>query len=261
MAREPWLDDGPATDPTLIGRGAPARTDRTRRRSLLPQPFDGYPYLTTRIGHTALRNIAVLPADWSRERLIELTRRQAIANQLQTCLCLGPTDAIYVSPDGIADASDFVPVGSPFPDGLALPEPLPETAELAARQARLAAFRESLNPQGFLVGDGLAGGRPATADDIARLSGRDSRGIPMGLDRCATCGGVSGEYLWTKGHGNGDMTPSVVRVHCACENHNRCARCGEPLAKSRLSSYEFNFEDGQVWYLAAYAGLSHRCAS
>ena len=225
---------------------------------MLPHPFTGYPYLVTRIGRTDLRNMSVLPADWSRERLLDLTRWQAIANQLETCLCLGPAESVFVEPDGTATPSSLIPIGLPVPDGLALPEPIPETAELAARRLRLVAFRESLNPHGFLVGDGLAGGRPATNDDIARLCGRDSRGIPAGLDRCATCARLRGDYLHMEGEGK---TPCVIRVHCKCENHNRCARCGGPLAESRLSSWEFNEVDGRVWYLAAYAGLSHRCAS
>ena len=227
----------------------------------LPQPFDGYPYLITRIGHTALRSVALVPNDWSRERLLELTHRQATANQLETCLCLGPTDTIFVTPDGMITASDFGPAGVPVPDGLALAEAIPETAELAARRERLAAYKESLTPKGFLVGDGLEGGRPATREDITRLSPRDTQGIPAGLDRCATCAGLRGDYLATEGEGNGDLTPRVIRVHCGCENHNRCARCGEPLANSRLSAYGFNEGDGKAWYLAAYTALSHRCAS
>jgi len=82
---------------------------------MLPQPFDGYPYVVTRIGHTALRSVAVVPSDWSRERLIDLTRRQAIANQLETCLCLGPAESVFVTPDGTATHSDFVPAGIPVP--------------------------------------------------------------------------------------------------------------------------------------------------
>jgi len=56
--------------------------------------FDGYPYLVTRIGHSALRHLAVLPATWPQERLVGLTRRQALANRLDTCLVLGPGRAI-----------------------------------------------------------------------------------------------------------------------------------------------------------------------
>ena len=74
---------------------------------MVPHPFTGYPYLVTRIGHTALRNMSVLPADWSRERLLDLVRRQAIANQLETCLCLGPTESVFVSPDGTISPSQL----------------------------------------------------------------------------------------------------------------------------------------------------------
>jgi hypothetical protein len=228
---------------------------------MLPEPFDGYPYLVTRIGHSALRSIELLPADWPRERLIQLTRRQATANQLQTCLCVGPTESVFVEPDGTTSESAFSPTGMLVPDRLELAEPIPDTPELSARHERLEAFVKSLHPSGYLVGDGLEGGRPATREDLARLPGRDAHGIPIGLDRCATCGGLRGDYLATTGEGNGDMAPRVIRVHCACENHNRCARCGEPLAGSRLSAYEFNEADGKVWYAAAYVGLGHRCAS
>jgi len=55
-------------------------------------PFDGYPYLVTRIGHSALRHLALLPADWSRERLVDLARRQRDANRLDTCVVLGRHD-------------------------------------------------------------------------------------------------------------------------------------------------------------------------
>ena len=227
---------------------------------MVPHPFTGYPYLVTRIGHSPLRNMSVLPADWSRERLLDLARRQAIANQLETCLCLGPTESVFVSPDGTTSVAELIPIGVPLVDRLALAEPIPDTPELVARRDRLVAFAESLKGSGYLVGDGLEGGRPASADDISRLSGRDTHGIPAGLSRCATCGRFTGDFLATKGEGNGDMRRRVVRVHCTCENHNHCARCGEPLAESRLSAYEFNEADGKVWYAAAYIGLSHRCA-
>ncbi len=207
---------------------------------MVPHPFTGYPYLVTRIGHSALRNMSVLPADWPRERLLDLVRRQAIANQLETCLCLGPTESVFVSPDGAFSDTDIIPTGIPVPNGLALAESIPDTAELAARRERLEAFAESLKAPGYLVGDGLEGGRPATADDISRLSGSTALGIPAGLSRCVTCGGFAGDFLATTGEGNGDVRPRVVRVHCTCEN---------------------NEEDGKVWYAAAYIGLSHRCAA
>jgi hypothetical protein len=228
---------------------------------MLPQAFDGFPYLVTRMGRTALCNVALLPADWPRERLVGLARRQVLANQLEACLCLGPDEAVYVNTDGTASESADLPGGVVVVEKLVLAEPIPDAIELVARRDRLLAFAEAQHPSGYLVGDGLEGGRLATAREAERLDALDENGIPIGLNRCAACQGFHGDYLATRGEGNGDIQPRVVQVHCASENHNRCARCSEPLAKSRLSAYEFNKEDGKVWYLAAYAGLSHRCPS
>lgn len=71
--------------------------------------FDGFPYLVTRIGRTPLRHIALLPAGLTRERLLDLARRQALANRPDTCLCLGPTDAVYVTGDGVESAGALLP--------------------------------------------------------------------------------------------------------------------------------------------------------
>lgn len=230
-----------------------------------PLAFDGYPYLVTRIGHADLRSMAILPGDATRERLLSLTRRQAAANQLETCLCIGPADALYVLPSGDIRPQRHLPTGSPVVEGLALAEATPDTEDVRARRARLVAFRDQLNPTGYLVGDGLEGGRPATAEDVARLSVSVSDSyagpIPAGLRRCRTCRQLAGEFLAVQGEGNGDMTPRVIRIHCRCENHNRCARCGEALAESRLSSYSYDEVEGAAWYLAAYAAFSHRCPS
>jgi len=226
-----------------------------------PAPFAGYPYLVTRIGHSALRHMAILPADWSRARLVNLARRQASANRLETCLCFGPGDAFYLDADGRAEASDLVPTGIPVVERLALADPVPETAEVAARRRALRAYADEHTPGGYVVGDGLEGGRPATASDIQRLGRSGADGAPAGLARCPTCGEYAGEFLARSGEGNGDPTPRVVAVHCRCQNHNLCARFGEPLADRRLSAYRYDEADGRVWYVAAYVGLGHRCRS
>jgi ribosomal protein S14 len=221
--------------------------------------FDGFPYLVTRIGRTPLRHIALLPAEWSFDRQAEAVRRQVRANRLDTCLCLGPASAVFVDAHGTEFAASPLCWGIPVIGSIALPEPLASTPELLARQAALEAFARRGRSSGYLVGDGLEGGRRATPEEVKRLSGRDEDGIPRGLRRCARCGEFRGDYLAVRGEGNGDRTPRVVPVHCHCENHNRCARCGEPLAGWRLSSYFFAEADRAVRYLAAYAALSHRC--
>ena len=224
------------------------------------EAFDGFPYLVTRIGRTPLRHVVLLPAGWSRAHLLDVACRQALANQLETCLCQGPADAVYVTVHGSWSAGGVLPWGLPVVDGLEVSEPVPPTPELRARRARLKAFVARQKGSGYLVGDGLEGGRRASAEDVVRLSGRDEAGIPRGLQRCRECGLFRGDYLALEGEGNGDRTPRVVSVHCRCENHNRCARCGSLLSERRLSAYFFDESSLSVLYVAAYAALGHRCA-
>jgi hypothetical protein len=261
--------DGPHVCTVLLpgAIGDEAMTDRSttpaararRPADNLTPPFDGYPYLVTRIGRCALRHVAVLPATWSRERLLTLTRRQAAANRLDTCLALGPNDAFYVTADGVEYEEADVPTGIPVVDRLRLAGELPPTAEMAERQARLRAYAGVHRESGYIVGDGLEAGRRATPDDILRLAGLPGGDPHPGLARCPTCGELGGDYLATRGEGNGDRTRRVIRVHCSCGNHNRCARCGETLAEHRLSAYHFVEETDSVCYVAAYCAFSHRC--
>jgi hypothetical protein len=93
-------------------------------------------------------------------------------------------------------------------DRLATPERFDDTAELIGRRARLAWCSAAHRRTGYLVGDGLEGGRPASPSDIDRLVGLDSNGLPPGLARCAAC--------------------------------------GKPLAESRLSAYRWSDPDRAV---------------
>ncbi len=224
--------------------------------------FEGFPYLVVRIGRTALRHLSLLPADWTRERLLDVARRQVAANRLDACLCLGPAEGVYVSRDGAEWTSALHVGGIPLTDRLHLPVPLPASEELSRRRRLLAAFVEREgNVDGYLIGDGLEGGRKATAADVARLSPPGAEADPPGLVRCDRCGWLRGDFLATNGEGNGDRTPRVVEVHCRCQNHNRCARCGGPLAATRLSAYRYDDDRRRVLYLAAYAALDHECAA
>lgn len=230
----------------------PARSLTWCRRSTATRTW------VTRIGHAALRHIAVLPPGWTAERLLAVARAQAAANRLDTCLALEPETTIYISADGAEHRAAFVPTGLPVVERLRLPVRLLATPELEARRARLRAYAASQAGPRYFVGDGLEGGRPATSDERVRLRVVDGDPHP-GLARCATCNGYAGDYLATRGEGNGDPRPRVIRVHCGCDNHNRCAGCGEPLAESRLSAYHFDETRGSVCYRAAYAAFSHRC--
>jgi len=221
--------------------------------------FDGFPYIVTRIGRTPLRHVAVLPADWSRQHLVEVAQRQALANRLDTCLCFGPGDALFIAADGEEAVSGDLPWGVPVADRLELPVELPTSPELQARRAALALFVERHRSSGYLVGDGLEGGRRATTEDRERLSGQNENGIPRGLVRCTGCGSFKGDYLALGGEGSGDRSPRVVLVCCRCQNHNRCARCESRLAEQRLSAYYYDEAGKTVVYVAAYVALGHRC--
>ena len=232
----------------------------TSAASRIPPTFDGFPCLVTRFGHTPLRHISLLPADWPRARLLEVARRQVAANRLDTCLCLSMKEGVYLSPDGEEWTGTLAVWGLPLAGRLRLPETIPLTEELRGRQGRLESFIDRVAARdGYLVGDGLEGGRRATTADVQRLSGPGACGATPGLARCAACGQLRGEFLAVAGEGNGDLTPRVLDVHCRCQNHNRCAGCGGPLADGRLSAYEYDEAGGQVIYRAAYAGLGHRC--
>ncbi|MGA2513505.1 MAG: hypothetical protein ABSG37_07785 [Candidatus Limnocylindrales bacterium] len=209
----------------------PARTRRSPATLTVVPWFDDYPFLVTRIGHTPLRHIALLPADWPRDRLFRLARRQVAANRLDTCLCLGPHEAIYIAAHGRARAAAIPPTGLPVLDRLALAEEIPATPELLERKAGLEAWARRHRGRGYIVGDGLEGG----------------------------CRRLKGEYLWVRDEGNVEPARRVVAVHCRCQNRNRCARCGKPLAARRLSAYEYDEFRGRVTYWAAYCGLSHLC--
>jgi len=236
------------------------RTTATVRLPAAPPPFDGYPYLVTRIGNTPLRHHALLPADWTRGRLRHLARRQAQANRLQTCLVTGPAEAAFFGENGHVLDSVELPTGHPVWNRLVLAEPIPASDELAARRQSLEWYGERHKLQGYIVGDGLEAGRYATPADMDRYLIGPPDGAPKGLSRCPTCNLLAGEYVAFRGEGNGDETPRVIQVHCLCENHNRCAGCGRPLATRRLSSYSYDEDKKSVIYYAAYMGLGHRCA-
>jgi hypothetical protein len=52
-----------------------------------------------------------------------------------------------------------------------------------------------------------------------------------------------------------------MRVHCGCNNDNRCARCGERLAEWKLNANYYDERDGHIWHVPGFSALSHRCAS
>ena len=52
-----------------------------------------------------------------------------------------------------------------------------------------------------------------------------------------------------------------MRVHCRCENANRCAACGELLYERRLDANYYDLADDEVMHVPGFCGLRHRCAA
>jgi hypothetical protein len=220
--------------------------------------FDGFPYLVTRIV-ASLHHIMLLPRDWDIEHLVEFGHKQALANKLPTCLVLALDLCAYFREDGSAFRSNDVPHGVTIASGkLAPAEPIPDAEDIAIRRMKLilreeAQFDDSEGTTIITV-DLSKGGRLPTPDEEERLAGTHCDGVPKGLWPCPDCGEWRGECFHTL------CRQLVVRVHCTCENDNRCAGCGELLHSRKLNSNNFDQVDGKIWHTPAFSGLEHRCA-
>ena len=213
---------------------------------------DGYPYLVTRIV-PALYHIFLLPADLFPEKLLAILRIQFSFNHLQTSLVMNEDKCFYLGKDGSVNVSDIPPMGGILIYDRLLPcIEFPETEELQQRKESLKVFSDSHKGPGYLTGDLRKGGRPASEDEMHRLSGKQSNGVPYGLVYCHICGHWMGECL------DPTLPGMVVKVHCRCENDNLCARCGEPLDEYKLNSNYYG-NDGAVLNVPGFCGLGHRC--
>lgn len=220
--------------------------------------FDGFPYLNTRLV-PAVYHITLLPADAPEATLLKLARVQAHANRLDTCLLLNATCAIFFWSDGRVTSTRETPRGGTLlSNGLALAVDLLPTLELQRRQSRLDATAASdLERKGAIFGDLSKGGRRATTEELERLHGSGEGGAPRGLERCPRCQDWRGECLDPSEHFAG----MVMRVHCLCENHNRCARCGSRLHAHRLNANYYNSRDGAIWHVPGFSIFEHRCSA
>ena len=217
--------------------------------------FEGFPYLVTRVVD-ALHHILLLPRAWDIEQLAPFANKQARANKLPTCLVLAEDLCIYFREDGSGLRSSDIPRGSSIVSGkLAPAEPVPESEELAIRRMELILREEAQSRDGttYIMGDLTKGGRFPTPDEEERLAGTHAGNVPKGLLPCLCCGEWRGKCFDTV------LRELVVRVHCTCENDNRCAGCGELLHSRKLNANHFGPEDGKIWHTPAFFGFDHRC--
>jgi hypothetical protein len=225
--------------------------------SALPQ-YDGFPYLNTRVS-PSLFHITLLPADAPEPTLLNIARRQVAANRLPACLVLAANRGVYFGDDGRAHLSDSTPRGGTLlANLLESPVDFLPTADLRARQTALIQIVENCREKGrYITGDLSKGGRTATPEEARRLEGKDRLGVPRGLTQCPACREWRGNCL--------DPSPQfaglIMRVHCRCENHNRCARCGLQLYTARLNANFYDVQDGMIRHVPGYCGLGHKCGT
>jgi len=218
-------------------------------------PFDGFPYLVTRIVAT-FYHIILLPAEYGRSILMDIARRQVLANKLKTCLVFGMGEFVYFEEDGSTTPGDRIPKSTFVTSGRLIPcEEFVWTEDLERRRRDLAAFIRARARNAAFFGDLTKGGRHATGQELARFAGLDIDGTPKGLVVCDKCGGWQGECLDPSPEFQGQM----MRVHCWCDNDNRCARCGRLLFEYKLNANFYDPRDGQIWHVPGFCGLDHVC--
>lgn len=218
--------------------------------------FDGFPYIWTRLV-AAFYHIILLPGSYPILDLTEITRKQAQANNLPTCLVLDPAECIYFYPGGQQGVSDRVPRGSSLISSkLKASCHLPQSRELAQRARRLEEFQRQQKGGRYVLGDRTEGGRKATEAELQTLSGRQENGVPKGLVQCSSCGKWHGSCFDPIPEFNG----LLLRVHCICENDNYCARCGGHLYERKLNANFYRQDIGEVLYVPAFCGLNHKCS-
>ena len=124
-------------------------------------------------------------------------------------------------------------------------------------KARRVILEEARTKTGLVLGDTTKGGRDATPEERKTLAGFQGNGVPKGLDLCPTCG----EWRGTCIDPNPQFAGKVMKVHCTCENDNRCALCGELLYERKVNANFFDPQDHQIWHIPGFLVLKHVCSS
>jgi hypothetical protein len=220
------------------------------------QLFDGFPYLLTRIV-PALYHVMLLPVELDEVSLISIAERQTQSNDLEACLVLSQDRGHWFTLEGGKSYSHHTRWGGVLiTGGLKTCRDFYPSPELEKRASRLAVLVQKYRRTGgFIRGDSRHGGRPATDQELESLSGEGHDVAPKGLNKCPNCGGWRGYCLGTFER----YKTSVLPVHCQCDNHNRCARCGDPLHEHKLNSNIFEPSDGQIRYVPGFACFGHVC--
>jgi hypothetical protein len=219
--------------------------------------FESFPYLVTRVV-PAMYHIIVLPNELHADSLIEISRRQARANRLPTCLVSSSVSALYMAPDG-REYEHAPPRGGIVVANRLRPcRTFAKTQSLVARQSALQRYIDGATPRsGYTFGDLTKGGRPATLEENVMLAGRQPNGVPRGLVQCGRCAEWQGRCL----DPSPKFTGHVMDVDCRCANDNRCAACCRLLHGRKLNANHYNEVDRHIWHTPGFSGFSHACAA
>ncbi|MEI8172710.1 MAG: hypothetical protein WCH07_04400 [Deltaproteobacteria bacterium] len=219
--------------------------------------FKSYPYLAICI-MSGLCHINLLSTEKNNpEWFYSLAQAQADANKFEVCLVLDEYAGVYFSSKQKPHFSEQIPMGGIFMKGrLRLSASQLVGGDFFQRMKDLEAFVQSNSlKSGCLFGDFTKGGREATQEELISLQGFQESGLPKGIVICPACGDYRGECI--------DPSPIqrglVVRVSCYCDNDNLCAYCSGKLYKRKLNANYYNTEDGKIWHVPSFSGLSHRC--
>ncbi len=219
--------------------------------------FDGFPYLMTYLVRDVY-HVSLLPSSWTKFKYLQLAQTQAMVNQLEMFLILSEKEIIRFSAAGHFEFQTTPPTSEIFfAHQLKLAWDVPDDLDLLLRSKKLdEVLKEIVEIGGYVFGNLFKGGRPATPIEELQLKGFDDNGIPSGLFKCPDCGFFRGTCF--------DPSPVfeglVMKVHCLCENNNRCARCGEPLFRFKLNANYYDEKERSIWYVPGFAGLSHVCS-
>lgn len=263
-----------------------ARVQSQSASGVEPIAEDGlaYPFLITWL---EIRHVLPLPRGLPDGQLRSLAQHQAQLNRIPTWLVVGPDLAVYFDAEGYEVLSGSPPITPILTAGRLGGLPAIESAADYSQRQQLfiqatAARLEGATGSMFNLGHrarwarivltkgfdnasvrGADGGtdvhdwgRPASPNELAALSGHQVFGVPKGLTKCPTC-------LEWRGHCLGTTQKDGSRlfhVTCRCENDNRCARCGGPLAARRLNSYFYDEGDKSICHFPGYWAYTHRCS-
>jgi len=222
-----------------------------------------FPYFIIRLAPT-LYHITILPKLENEEDLLNFVIEQHALNDLETCLVLEEKLAIYLKKDKTADISEYRPSGGVLLIGqlfipIDLLKCIDDDPSYWERCNIVKEYIKSHPNNGYMFGDLTKGGRDATKMELEELEQPNKKypKVPNGLTLCDRCFEFKGICL----DPSENFKNQIMIVYCKCDNQNRCAKCKNLLYNHKLFANYYNKEDGQIWHVPGFCGItSHKCS-